>query len=62
MAKENEKGLHEEELSKDSLMQNDEKLSTTGLDDVSGGLAITESQIRHIQLERERERKYGKYR
>lgn len=62
MKKENEKGLVEKDLEKNALLENDKKLSTDDLDAVSGGLAITESQIRHIQLERERERKYGKYR
>ncbi len=59
MKKENEKGLAEKDLEKDALLENDKKLSTDDLDAVSGGMAITTSQVRHMQHELGKDGKPG---
>ena len=59
MAKENEKKLVDENIKNEALKETNEKLSTDDLDNVSGGLAITESQIRHMQHELGKDGKPG---
>jgi len=59
MKKENEKGLVEKDLEKDALLENDKKLSTDDLDAVSGGMAISTSQVRHMQHELGKDGKPG---